>query len=282
MEPFRIAIASGKGGTGKTTFAVNLAYVSQTPITLLDCDVEEPNIHLFFRPIWQESEEISVEIPSVLENQCNGCGECKKHCRFNAIVLLHGKPLIAEELCHSCGACKLACPLNLIQEKPRAIGIAHYAKLDKIELVSAELNVGEARSSALIEKLRKIKMDSELVLIDAPPGTSCATISAIRDVDYLVLVTEPTPLGFHDLSMAVRMADKLKLKTGVIINKADFGSEPIKEYCDIEKVPVLGEVLYDGQLAEAYSTGEIVAKVLPEYRRTFRDIWSGILEETKK
>ncbi len=277
-----IAIASGKGGTGKTTFAVNLAYISKKPVVLLDCDVEAPNTHLFISQKWEAESEVKVNIPVIDENQCVGCGECQKHCRFNALILLRDKPLITYELCHSCGACVYACPHNVICERPRAIGVRRTLQSNNIKLIQGKLNIGEARSSALIDQLREIVVETEMVFIDAPPGTSCATIAATRDVDYLVLVTEPTPLGFNDLKLAVEMATKLKLKVGIIINKSDIGTEPIKEYCRAKKIALIGEIPYDPKLAKAYSEGKLVLQALPEYQEKFSSILNSIQKEMSK
>ncbi len=277
-----IAIASGKGGTGKTTFAVNLACVSNKPVVLLDCDVEAPNTHLFFSKQWDTEDEVYVNSPVIDEKLCVGCGECQKHCRFNALILLRDKPLVTYELCHSCGACVLACPSNIISEKPRAIGVKRTLQSGKLKLIQGELNIGEARSSALIDHLKRVTVEREIVFIDAPPGTSCATIAAISDVDYLVLVTEPTPLGFNDLKLAVEMAARLNLKVGVIINKSDIGKEPIKKYCRDKEISIIAEMGYDQSLAKAYSEGKLVLQALPEYQEKFNSILSCIYKEMSK
>ena len=269
MPKYTIAIASGKGGTGKTTFAVNLAYITNSAVTLMDCDVEAPNAHLFLNPEWVNSEEVAVINPLVDENRCNGCKECKNHCRFNAIAVLKGEPLISLELCHSCGACLLACPEQAITEFKRPIGTIKEGSLGQIKLLQGQLNIGEVRSSALIDQLRTKQVDTDLLLIDAPPGASCATIAAIKDVDFLVLVTEPTPLGLNDLKISIQMAKFLNIKTGVVINKSDVSSAPVREYCAKQQIPIISEFKFDPNLAKVYSYGQIIAAKLPEYYDQF-------------
>lgn len=278
MPKNTIAIASGKGGTGKTTFAVNLAYVTNSAVTLMDCDVEAPNAHLFLDPEWVNSEEVAVLNPLVDENKCNGCKECKNHCRFNAIAVLKGEPLISLELCHSCGACLLACPEQAITEFKRPIGSIKEGSREHIKLFHGQLNIGEVRSPALIDQLRTKQVDTDLLLIDAPPGASCATIAAIKNVDFLILVTEPTPLGLNDLKISIQMAKSLGIKTGVIINKSDVGSAPVREYCATQQIPIISELKFDPKLAKAYSNGQIIAAKLPEYY----DQFSRTLERVKE
>ncbi len=282
MKKTTIAIASGKGGTGKTTFATNLAYVYGKPLTLLDCDVEAPNVHLFLNPKWDISLEATVLTPVVDESKCISCGKCKSHCRFGAILILNKKVLILSELCHSCGACERICPTGALVEKPRVVGTIDKGTKDHIQVMQGKLYVGEARSSALIEQLRDSENHSELTIIDAPPGTSCSTISAVNGVDYLVLVTEPTPLGLNDLSLSLEMAKALGLRTGVVINKADLGSAPLKEFCEYKGVPILGEIKFSKELAKAYSQGLLITQVDQEYEKQFRMILESILEELRK
>lgn len=286
MSKRTIAIASGKGGTGKTTFAINLAYSVNESVALLDCDVEAPNTHLFFQPVINDSTVVNVLYPEIETEKCIGCGKCKEHCRFGAIILLKEQPLVSKELCHSCGACVLACPLDLIVERQRPIGFITNAHvnlpLNSIHLIQGMLNIGEARSSALIDEIRKMEIQEKLHIIDAPPGTSCATIAAVNRADYLVLVTEPTPFGLNDLKLAVEMAEKLDLKTGVIINKADIGEAPIKNYLKEKQIKVLGEINFDPLLAKTYSEGRVIVKELPQYKPIFEEIFARIDEEMSR
>ncbi|MDI6870836.1 MAG: ATP-binding protein [Bacillota bacterium] len=274
-----IAIASGKGGTGKTTVALNLAVAVGRPVTLLDCDVEEPNAHLFLRPRWEESRPVHVLNPAVEESRCIGCGECQAHCRFNALSLFDGKPMLFPELCHSCGACARACPTGAIQETPWPIGVIESGMAGKVRLVHGRLEIGEAKSPPLIDEVRRRAPGEDLVLIDAPPGTSCPVITAVKGVDYLVLVTEPTPFGLNDLELAVGMAKALRLPAGVVVNRADLGDFRIRGFCAAAGLPILEELPYDPRVAKAYSRGEIACLAVPEYRSRFARLIERLEQE---
>jgi MinD superfamily P-loop ATPase len=275
-----IAIASGKGGTGKTTISLNLAaVVSDSPVTVLDCDVEEPNAHLFLKPHWDTQEEYTVLNPVFNENLCSGCGVCRSHCRFNAIAVLSGQPMLFPELCHSCGACVEACPVHAISEQPRSIGKIREGYRDGIRLIDGELNIAEAKSPPLIEGVRHRSNEANLTIIDAPPGTSCPVLAAIKDSDFLVLVTEPTPFGLHNLKLAVEMATALGLRFGVIINRADLGDKEARNFCKNQGISILAELPLDLEIARLYSRGEIPSRVLPRYREIFRDILLRLQKE---
>lgn len=274
-----IAVASGKGGTGKTTIALNLAAAIGSPVTLLDCDVEEPNVHLFLGPSWEANEEFHVLNPSFDEERCSGCGECKRHCRFNAIAIFGGKPMLFPELCHSCGACVRACPSHAITEEQRAIGRIREGTSHGIRLIDGELNIGEAKSPPLIEGVRRRGDNETLAIIDAPPGTSCPVLAAVKDVDYLVLVTEPTPFGLNDLILAMEMAKALQRRYGVIINRSDIGNDQTLTYCQNQGIAILAQLPFDRDVARIYSQGKIPCHTLPHYRRIFEDIIARLNKE---
>ena len=274
-----IAIASGKGGTGKTTLATNLAMTlarKGQQVQLLDCDVEEPNCHLFFRPTIEATETVSLPVPSVDEEKCTGCGLCGKICQFSAIVCIKKKVLTFPELCHGCGGCSLVCPEGAISETPREIGVIERGYADAIRFVHGRLNVGEAMSPPLIREVKKRISSGGTSIIDAPPGTSCPVIEAVRGADFVVLVTEPTPFGFHDLKLAVEMVRALELPFGVVVNRASLGGTDTHSYCTAQRIPILQEIPDDRQLAEAYSRGEMACEALPQYESMF----AGLLETT--
>jgi MinD superfamily P-loop ATPase len=273
-----VAVASGKGGTGKTTVAVNLALSLEGPVELLDCDVEEPNAHLFLKPRWTGARTVSVPVPQVDERLCTACGACGAACRFHAIVSLRTQPLVFPELCHGCGACLLACPAGAIREVPREVGVVQSGLCGGLRFVHGRLKVGTAMSGPLIRAVKAEAAGSRLTLIDAPPGTSCPVVAAVRGSDFVVLVTEPTPFGLNDLRLAVEMMQNLALPCGVVINRSDIGDEAVKRYCAAESVPLLMEIPEDRRVAEAYSRGQPAVSALPHLRAVFRQLGERLLE----
>jgi MinD superfamily P-loop ATPase len=267
-----IAVASGKGGTGKTTVAVALALSAERPVRFLDCDVEEPNAHIFLKPEIQRSESVGIPIPSVDEAKCNACGECGKICQYHAIVSLKTKPLVFPELCHGCGGCAKVCPTGAITEVDREIGVVEVGTCDGIGFAQGRLNIGHPMSPPLIRAVRKHASDEGLTIIDCPPGTSCPVIAAMRGTDYVLLVTEPTPFGLHDLKLAVETVRELDLRFGVIINRADIGDGRVSDFCRSEGIPILLEIPDDRKVAEAYSRGETLLEARPELRSEFSSL----------
>lgn len=271
----RLAIASGKGGTGKTTVAVNLARVladGGLAVQYLDCDVEEPNGHLFLRPRITATEPVGILVPVVDETRCTGCRRCAEVCEYHAIAVLK-KPLVFPELCHGCGGCTLACPEGAIREECRTIGVVEAGQSEGMAFIQGRLNVGEPMAPPLIRAVRTAAAADGIALLDAPPGTSCPVVATVRDADYALLVTEPTPFGLHDLKLAVAMIRQLGVAHGVVINRADGGDRRVRDYCEAERIPVLLELPDDRRLAEAYSRGALAVRVLPEWAGLMRQLW---------
>jgi len=275
----QIAIASGKGGTGKTTVATNLACVASRngqSVAYLDCDVEEPNGHIFLKPEITDRKPVGNLIPRVDAEKCTLCGECGEICRFSAIVRIKETVLVYPELCHGCGGCSLVCPVDAITEVSREIGVLETGRAGAIQFAQGLLNIGEAMSPPLISAVKSTAFETDLTIVDAPPGTSCPVIEAVRGADFVVLVTEPTPFGFHDLKLAVEMVRVLKLPLGVVINRAGFNGTDIRSYCTTRRIPILQEIPDDRKLAEAYSRGVMACEALPEYRAMFTGLLKSV------
>lgn len=271
----RIAVASGKGGTGKTTVATNLAAVAAdggSEVTYIDCDVEEPNGHLFLKPEILSNRPAARLIPEVDLERCTHCGLCGEICQFSAIVPVGHTVLVYPELCHACGGCLLVCGAGAIQEQRREIGRLEVGHSGAIRFVHGMLNIGEAMSPPLIRQVKEAAPSADLMLIDAPPGTSCPVIESIRGADYVLLVTEPTPFGLHDLKLALEMVQTLGMPFGVVINRAGMGNDETDRYCRANRVEIIAEIPDDRRIAEAYSRGELICRVLPEYREQFARI----------
>ncbi|HET58697.1 MAG TPA: (4Fe-4S)-binding protein [Deltaproteobacteria bacterium] len=281
----KIAIASGKGGTGKTTIATNLALTlanAGTNVQLLDCDVEEPNCHIFLKPEIESATPVTVPIPKVIEEKCTGCGICAEVCEFSAIAVVKKKVLIFSELCHGCGACSLFCPEDAFIEVPREVGAIEKGYADGITFTQGLLNIGELMSPAVISEVKKSAGDPDVLIIDSPPGTSCPVIEAVKDAEFILLVTEPTPFGLNDLKLAVGMAKALNLPFAVAINRSDIGDDAVAEYCRRENIEIFLEIPNDRRIAEAYSRGEMVVRELPEYLETFKTCWDRIRAFSEK
>jgi MinD superfamily P-loop ATPase len=275
----RIAIASGKGGTGKTTVAVNLYYfigAGGSRVVYADGDVEEPNGHLYLRPVIEDRQEVTVSVPEIDMSNCTACGECVRFCRYNALVRLGKEVLVYPELCHGCGGCALVCPQGAISDSERCIGTFAYGTSGTGKFMEGRLNIGEAMSPPVIRKVAQPKDDDEILVIDAPPGTSCPVIAAIRNTDYVVLVTEPTPFGLNDLALALAMVRELKLSHGVVINRAETGNNDAEQFCKKEGVSVLTKIPDDRRIALACSRGELVVETVPGIKECFHDLWASI------
>jgi len=274
-----LAVASGKGGTGKTTVSVNLARTIGSGVQLLDCDVEEPNAHLFLRGRQTGNEVVSIPIPEVDESLCDACGECGRFCRYHAIVSFGSSPLVFPELCHGCGGCALVCPRGAIREAGRRVGVVETQEVDGITLVLGRLDIGVAMAPPLIRAVKsRMKNNGTTVILDAPPGTSCPVIATLRGSDFVLLVTEPTPFGLHDLQLAVDMVRELTIPFGVVVNRMGIGDDRVHQFCREQGIPILLELPDDRRIAEAYSRGELVVDALPEYHSHFATLLWNIKE----
>ena len=273
-----ISIASGKGGTGKTTIATNLAVSLKSDVQILDCDVEEPNSHLFIQPVIEEVKTITTPVPEVDMEKCSLCGKCGEICQFKAIVVIADTVLPFHELCHSCGGCMEVCPEKAITETGRELGVIEQGHRNALEFVHGRLRVGEAMSPPLIKKVREYTRPGILTIIDAPPGTSCPVIACMTGADFVLLVTEPTPFGLHDLKLAVGAVKILGIPCGLVINRSDIGNDQVKVYAEQEDIPVLMEIPFDRRIAEAYSKGKMIVEVMPEWEERFTKLYHQIKE----
>jgi len=279
-----ISIASGKGGTGKTTVATSLALSINGGAQLLDCDVEEPNAHIFIKPDIEKSETVHIPVPEIDDSKCNFCGKCQKVCAYNAIAVISpgkesnvkGKVLVFPEICHGCGSCTYFCPKGAVREVKRPIGVVEKGKKGNLEFVHGKLNIGEPMAPPLIRAVKKYIDPSKTVILDAPPGTSCPVISSIKNTDFCVLVTEPTPFGLYDLSLAVEVLRKLEIPFGVVINRDGLGNKDTDSYCKKENIPILMRIPFDRKIASAYSRGIPIAEAFPEYRQKFEKLLEKI------
>lgn len=276
-----ISVASGKGGTGKTTVAVNLA-LSLKNIQLLDCDVEEPNAHLFLKPRIQNKTKACIPVPEVDEAKCTYCGTCREVCAYHAIAVLQksnekkGSVLIFPHLCHGCGACSLLCPEKAIKEVNKEIGEIEIGEKSGIQFIHGRLNIGEAMSPPLIRQVKNYINPTRTVIIDAPPGTSCPVITAVKGSDFCVLVTEPTPFGLNDLMLAVEVLRKLQIPFGVVINRSDIGDGKVEDYCGKEDIPILMKIPFSREIAVSYSEGVPIVKKDESYQDKFINLYINI------
>jgi MinD superfamily P-loop ATPase len=277
-----ISVASGKGGTGKTTVAVSLALsLRDDRPMLLDCDVEEPNAALFLKPSIEERKEVGQLVPAVDTDSCTYCGRCAEVCAYHAMAVVGEKVLIFPQLCHGCGSCALNCPARAITEELRVMGTIERGFAGRMSFAQGTLNVGEAMAVPIIRQLKTWAAPEDgvdgLVIIDASPGTSCPVVESIRGSDFVLLVTEPTPFGLHDLRLAVQVSrDELGLPVGVLINRDGTGDESVSEYCASEGIPVLMRIPLDRRIAEGYSEGSPLVETLPEYEERFRHLYRDI------
>ena len=271
-----ISVASGKGGTGKTTVATNLALSIGSQVQLLDCDVEQPNAHLFIQPVFDCTETVTTPVPEIDLDKCTICGKCGDLCEFKAISVIAETVMVFEELCHGCGGCMAVCPESAISEKGRELGILRKGHRNGVEFIHGELRVGEAMSPPLIKEVLSFADPVKLSIVDAPPGTSCPVIETMKPADFVLLVTEPTPFGLYDLKLAVGAARILNVPCGLVINRSDAGDRKVNEYADAKNLPILMEIPFDRRIAEAYARGDMLVDVIPEWKAKFLDLFGKI------
>jgi MinD superfamily P-loop ATPase len=281
----KIAIASGKGGTGKTTVATNLALLlgeRGEGVVYLDCDVEEPNGHLFLKPEITHTQTAWIPVPVVDEASCSACGACVRFCQYRALVRLGEMVMVFPELCHGCGGCAMLCPRHAITETPKEIGTVESGHSGTVAFVHGRLNVGEPMSPPLIREVLAQSMPQAVSIIDAPPGTSCPVIASIRDSDFIVLVTEPTPFGLNDLSLALDMVRELGIPHGVLVNRAEENEGNVREFCDRLGTAVIASIPDDRRAAEAYSRGDMILAAVPDLRSNFSELWQSIRKQVRQ
>lgn len=277
----KIAITSGKGGTGKTTISTGLFYMLtryyKYNVQLLDCDAEEPDCHIFINARKSSSDAVSVSIPRINPEACTYCGKCKDVCAYQAIVMLPAAGFIevVEDMCHGCGACSYVCPDKAIVEHDRVIGsITHYDYNSKGEFIEGRMNVGSALQTRVIRETISHADQSKLILYDAPPGTSCPVVAVVSKADYVVMVTEPTPFGLYDLRLMTDTVRQFGKKCGVIVNKAGPDYKPLYAYINDQNIDIIGEIPFRKEYARAYSRGEI----LPEKNNELKNVYIGIIK----
>ena len=266
----KIAVLSGKGGTGKTTVSSSLAFISK--MLLIDTDIEEPNSHIFLKGNVEDIKSVYTRFPEVNMEKCNLCGECGEFCKFNAIIPAKKRVIVFGEACHDCGGCEIVCKNGAISWKKREIGKiftgkTHFNSTNKY----GKLNIGEMSGVKIIKEIYKNTEEKDF-LIDCPPGTACTTVSAVEVADFTIIVVEPSPFGLSDMKLVVQLLRDMKIPFGVVINKFDEDENIVKKYCDDENIEIIGTIPFDRKIAETYSKGEIIAEALPEYRKNFETI----------
>lgn len=278
-----IAVLSGKGGTGKTLLSVNMAAASKSA-TYIDCDVEEPNGYLFFKPEEIVEENVSVKIPKVDKELCSGCRKCVDFCKFNALAFIKKAPIVFGDICHSCGGCSLLCPENAITEKDKVIGKIEKGKSQGIDIYTGILNTGEVSGVPIIEKLleeNRATDNEKLSIIDCPPGSACIVMESIKDADFCVLAAEPTAFGAHNLEMVYELVSLFGKPFGVVLNKCLDGENPSEEFCKEKGIKILGRVPFEKELGELNSNAKIAARESERYNKLFKNILETVKGEVQ-
>jgi len=278
----KIAVASGKGGTGKTTVATSLALaLDSAAVQFLDCDVEAPNAHLFLNPVFEQKQSVNILIPQVDAERCTFCGRCAEVCPWHAIAVVGTKVLVFPQLCHGCGSCTLACPTGAISEVPNPIGVLEAGPARAgIAFAQGVLNVGEPMAVPVIRQLKKWlpPQHSQILILDASPGTTCPVVESMRGADFVLLVTEPTPFGLHDLRLAVQVTRELGIPAGVIVNRDGVGDSGVDDYCREAKLPILMRIPLDQRIAEGTARGIPLVDIRPEYVEQFQTLYAQMVE----
>jgi MinD superfamily P-loop ATPase len=278
-----IAIASGKGGTGKTTVAVNLARAATLagyPVCLSDCDVEEPNAHVFLTPEWETQTDRHVAVPAIDTEACIGadCLACVTQCRFKALVWMADEVMVFPELCHACGLCTLACPAKAVKESTRLIGVTRQGHAHDMQVHSGLMRIGEAMAPPLIKEVKSLPLDTAdgSRILDCPPGTACPAVCSLDGADYAVLVAESTPFGLYDLKLAVELVRHMNIPFGVVLNREGMGDDRVRRFCDEDNIPLLAALPHSMEAASAYSRGELLVDAIPEFRERFTSLWKTV------
>ncbi len=275
-----LSVASGKGGTGKTLVATSLALSlkDEYDVKLIDCDVEEPNDHIFLKPVITSSRDVSIPVPLVDETKCTHCGLCSEVCAYNALAVLPKLVMVFDQLCHGCGACSYLCPEKAISETKHKVGVIETGRSGGIDFVQGRLDIGQTMAPTVIRAARKFVDKNKVNIIDASPGTSCPVVEAIKGSDFCLLVTEPTPFGLNDLILAVETVRQLSIPCGVILNRAGTGDNRTEEFCHSQNIPLLMTIPLDRKIAELYSQGIPLAEGFPEYKEQFIGVYERIGE----
>jgi MinD superfamily P-loop ATPase len=279
-ERMKLAVASGKGGTGKTMVAANLAFTlaMTCDVTLVDCDVEEPNIHLFF-PAPATIRDVAVPVPVIDETACDRCGRCGEFCQYGAITVLRDRILFFPELCHSCGGCMLVCPKGAVREEPNRVGTLHFAEPEPgLHLISGFLDTGSPHAVPVIKAAKNAARGGALTIYDTAPGTSCPVVETLEGCDACILVTESTPFGMHDLELAVDVADRLGVPAGIVINRSDGEDQATLNYCMDHDLNVLLTIPFDRDIAAIQSRGDLLCRIRPEWQKVFADLYTKCCE----
>lgn len=276
----KIGIASGKGGTGKTTVATSLANLlkEEYQVLLLDCDVEEPNAHLFLKPVFKKDIPVLVKVPEINREKCSFCSRCSEVCAFGALAVLESKVIFHSHLCHSCGACAYFCPQKAITEVTRRVGIVQEGSYKNMQFVHGILEVGEAMAPPVINEVKKYQDDARLTIIDIPPGTSCSVVASLKDIDFCIVVTEPTPFGLNDMVLLIELLKEMKISFAVVINRADLGDKGLENFCREEKIPVLLKIPFDKEAAGLNAEGISLIEKIPWWRDSFNSLWLKVKE----
>lgn len=271
----RIAVLSGKGGTGKTLLSVNIAACIKNS-TYVDCDVEEPNGHLYFKPTDVKISEVFSDSPQININKCTACRKCAEFCAFNAIAIIGKKPMVFDEVCHACGGCTIVCPEGAISEKKRKVGEVHFGKSEDVRVMGGILNIGEASGMPVIDLLEENMDDNSITFVDCPPGCGCATMECVKNSDKCILIAEPTIFGAHNLQMVHELAKLFNKPCGVVLNKYGEGKNPSEEYCMENNLPIIGKIPFDEQLGLYHSNAQIAVRESDDYRKLFLDLYKSV------